>query len=803
MAQEPQVNPNALGAPASGFGQTVSFAFDPRGEVPQLNPVNSTGPRGQVQGGQRAQLSDPGEVKRQQVAPDRTMEILGKVADGFINTKIDEARTEQYLSGMQRAMAGEAVAEVRETVPWYARIFGDTPVIEGAKAYTAQSVVNKTLAEQSAAMPELQKLSGPEAAKHFNQVVKSAMTGDANVDMVIMKAMSDNLPSLMKAQAKANYGYNQKQAAQAMSTSIATGAEALQAVGESYANDTMDQKAYDARSAQFVASVVPPAGIDEEHYIKSLSSNLKGMAAKGQFHAIEALRKSGLFSVLPPDQATAIEGAIESSANKARNNYAFKFAKDMAELKSDAAHPAEGQTPNDIAERIDRMNAAFQKLTGAPKGLYSSDEKADMLTGTLNAFKAEDAKLKAANLVLTNKQATADAKAAAAAAIDAVVDKAVSDGEIAWLKTQPGVTQDAIDRKVLEKTMRDPIAGSNLLANAFVKSNYVNEVMAQDLQAKVRNSYGRESPTADWFASVDQYRHMAAQKGGWALANAYFGPEAHKIARAVSMLGGKGNDNPDASAIYQNSMDESKQAKPSPLNKEEKAGLVSAVEKQSPGWFSKTFGGAVKLRPDTMAIIYDNAEEYTEKWRTVPGMTNEDATARGVAQAVSDGKLELVGGYAVVNPAWQKGKKPPSLREIAENGDGQFFLSIPAGKTDAYFAGFLKDRIKVSDTTSTSIRRMGEAGGMQNYAIVGTGDDGLPKVFNFNSLQWRQYASERTATDTTPAPPDKAWYRAGPKLVEFDTVNPYSSQAERAAQAAKNASNKMLRESKKPGMDVN
>jgi hypothetical protein len=59
---DPQVNPNALGAPTEGFGQTVTFAFDPRGVTPALDIAKSTPAGGSAGPVSHGALRNPDDI---------------------------------------------------------------------------------------------------------------------------------------------------------------------------------------------------------------------------------------------------------------------------------------------------------------------------------------------------------------------------------------------------------------------------------------------------------------------------------------------------------------------------------------------------------------------------------------------------------------------------------------------------------------------------------------------------------------------------------------------------------------------
>ena len=796
---EPTANPNAFSAPAEGFGQTISFAFDPRGEVPQQRPITSQGPRISASAVQGLQRSD----SRVDVssAPDPTAQLLMKAGESILAKQLDAARSAEFVQGMQRAMSGEAITEVRDSVPWYARIFGDTPTIEGARAYTAQDMVNKTLTRETANIKQLEQL-GPEAAgKHFSQVLQGAQTGDRATDGVIIKQMTEQMPALMKAQAKAHYGYNQRKASAALADSIQSGAGALQQFGEMYAGDQVSEADMKLRAQQYVMSVIPPEGIDEESYQKTLTSSIIGMAGAGQFHAIEALRESGVLRALTTDQANRIESTILSKATAARDRYAFQYSGMIAEIKSDAAHPPEGQTQNQLSARIDRANDAFKKLTGSPVGLFSSDQKADLLTQGFNAFKAEESRAARNAEILASREATATAKAIAAADTQETIRSLVSTGDVLLAKKLPGVSGDEVDLEVFKMVRADPNKSGPFLRDAWSKG-YVSNLVADSMQQGLKLAAGNfaqnpaSTPPDTFFEAVTAYRAMS-QQGGPAFANAYFGEHAKAMSYASYMFGSNVLDHPDAASIYQRAMT-ANNFKGETLTAKEQTALVAKVASSGSSWLPKFLGGH-NLREDSIRFLSEEVGNGASQWMA-NGLSKEEA----VAQAMNDvlgpdtsggrrggARGEIIGGYYIRrDPA----SSQETLASLMEGGNGAKFTAIPEESRGEIFNKFLiEGALLPKDLGTTQINRLPDAGGTAQFVVNAKDKDGKTIIRTFTGLQLQEYAAKQTRIARTgrffqhdPDQPVKSGY--GPAI----TFKPgegapsiYADAAEWAAYRAK------------------
>jgi len=779
------VNPNALGAPASGFGQTVSFAFDPVGQAPTLNPATSGGPRGGVSGGSPNRLAST-DV-RLDTSPNPTMALLFKAGEALLAPKIEEQRNEQYIAGMQQAMEGAAIKDVVDQQPWYARIFGDTPAMEGMRAYTVSSKVNETMATQLANMDSLQKLNPQEAAKHFSGLLKGNLTGDSSTDMLIAKTMTDQMPGLMKAQAKSHYGYVQKQAMSALSGNMTTAAAGLQQAGEAYSSDTIDDADMNARKQAFLASIMPPAGINEESYTKTLATNLKVMADKGQFHALNVVRDSGGFGALTAEQQRAVEGAIEGASRRQKDKYTWDFGKQIAELRSDAANPPDGMTPQMIADRYKEMNAKFTKLTGNPSGLFTPDEMSNSLAGTLNYIKNEEkAAIRRAD-TLGSKTSKAEEKAAAAAEQAQAVSSAIANGDVQLARMMTKATNDEIDLEAYKQIKENPKGADFVIRQNWQKSGYVNPILQEQYLAPLRGAEGRDAPDAGFLAAVSIYEQMKQGDGGAGIAAAYFKDYAPKLERFSRMYA---NDPANVGAAYTSAMDRTGVLKPEPLNHKALAKLTADVSKVTNTRVPSWLGGKQNLRPDALDAVAAIAAGNVEEWRGA-GLTDSESLERGIAGAISAGRLELIGGYAIRNS--DTGKGTP-IRELMSSKGGQFNY-VPAGQEDAYFEGFLKDQLKVPQAGTTQISRAGQdaTGSPRFMGTVQTADG--PTIFTFSAHQLQDYASTRTKRET--AAPLVPAYQAGPDL-GYARIEAYHKAQGIAREAAKQADANKKRELKQP-----
>jgi hypothetical protein len=781
-----QVNPNALGAPAEGFGQTVSFAFDPRGQAPNLQLESSRPSGAGVSGVSRPNLAST-NVTAQAPRPDPAIALLMQVGDAILAPHLERERTAKYVAGMQAAMGGAAVKDIVEQQPWYSQLFGDTPMVEGARAYSAGAAVNRTVAEQSSNMDKLKTLNSEQAAKHFSDTISASMVGDPSTDALIMKGMVESLPTLMKTQAKVHYGYGQQQATLAMGANMTTASESLQSMGRDYAKGVISDADFEVAQKNFIYAIAPPEGINEENYAKTTLNSMKQAAITGQFHAVDAFKRSGGMSILTVEQQNSLEATLLSSSTKHRNEYAVEFSREMSELKHDAGMLAEGMSTADIHARYVAMNDTYRKLSGSPVGLWSSDEIVAGTTRSLDFFAAEKAAAAKHNAVITDRNAAASTKAAAAAALDMQVDRAVASGEIASALVLPGVSKDTVDLKFKHAfdsaESKSQSGGAFIMEQGYAKSQYVNGLVANDLQLPLVMAEGKSAPTSGFLKSIDVYQRM--QQTNPAMADAYFGKYAPTIERYIRMTAGDPSGGNMAEA-FSAAMDRTKANRPEALPHKEVASLVDKVHATEgwswPGWLG---GSTVKMRQETVERIAGYAKENIEDWRGVPGITDERAVKMGITSAINSGRVELLGGFTIVNEQANGGKVAPALRQL-----GSASANIPAGQEDAYFKGFLKDELKFQEGSTNIVRSGTNAAGVATFAATVVGSDGTAKMHIFNSNQWRDYSAKRTLTNTVN--PERSPWSFGPEITygtssEEGRQQVYNERAARAkAQAEAN-----------------
>lgn len=639
---------NTLGAPTEGLGQRVTFAFDPVGGLPQLELAG----RGQAQGGVRGGgtvgaggTQAPGIAKPTE---DPTMAVLMQVGEKIMKPRVEQARMEAFINGMQRAMQGEAVADIAAAQPWYTKIFGDSDVVEGARAYAGQTIAQTQVAAMEDQMGELRKMSPDEARKYFIESVNKNLTGDKPTDMAVLQAMTRALPGVMRRQTKEHYGYQQEQATRSEAEAFRAGVKRLQAGARGLATGFTTPEEFDQITDQFERSLMPAVGRDQKSYKESIKDLMVGAAANGDFHALNAMQprkgRMGLIEVLDADQRTAVEKAIEAGESKLRTRYSFEWNDDLAKVAAQAVKPNVGQTTADIAAQVDALNTRFRLETGSKSGLIPPSQREAMLSGSAVAISREKDRIADLRMAQAEKRKVEGDKAAAKNEMDAIIRERAADGSLGTLSANKSFSKEAIN-EVAEPMYRalDPDRRVKFLVENM-RESYVIDPIRMEREGKITSVLSAEQYTPAVQQAFDEYAKL--RDANRFTADAYYGK--HAVA-----LEGFYNDVKNGATIEGAFRDRFvSPGSRSKLGKEDMKAAVEVVSSDYNSFLPEWMGGQ-KLKAGTARRVVNELSDSIERFHSATGNIKE-ATARAMHAHKLNG-LEIVGGYTWVN---SKGQKP-------------------------------------------------------------------------------------------------------------------------------------------------
>jgi hypothetical protein len=686
-----QQTDNLLGAPAEGFGQNITFAFHPDGtRGPQLDGDSAGGGRSGVQGAPTTgalpgyRPVDPGQQ-------DPTLGILMKLADAALAPRIAQAKAEAFVTGMQRAATGEAVKDIAEGQPWYTKIFGDSDVVEGARQYTAQAKAAEVAGAVEDSMHEVRKLAPDKAHAYYSDLVAKTLTGDAATDISVMQSFSRTLPATMRRQAKEHYAWRQEQASGAESSAVLANAALLQKRATA---DTQTTDEYVQNAVQFFASLKPAEGRDPESWTKARTKDLLQLAQAGQFHAINAIKGSGLLDQLHPDQRTRVESAIDTAENRTVANKSFEYAPEIGRIAGEAEVYHDDLTAKNTYAQMAALNERFRKETGIDRDLISLDKGTSVLKDVHTTLLREgerrvrDAEAQAKELAKTNDKAQAErvqrngAVAAislgnAAGAARTLPDSLVHE-EFYKAFTQLGAQGGAP-------------AQSQLLFSNYAQGGYVQPDIKKMYETRAAVAIGAGMPN-DFLDLHNQYAALKAQNP--ALADAYFGKMADRMALFDAYLTpGKAGSRGEAAA-YVAAFGTQEPPKPIPLDKKSRGAALEAMTTQhSAPWWNLMGQHRIALREDQADQAMTSMEPVFEKFRRLPGLSMDDVVRRGLAHSERESGTEFLGGFFMRG---QMGQQPLSsiLKEFRPGDVAKGTGEDAPQYWDAQLQAFLQDKAK-------------------------------------------------------------------------------------------------------------
>lgn len=638
-------------------GAPASFAFNTPQGVPQLDYGNDAGQSHTgVDGGQGVgNGATQGQMQQPTSTANPTLDLLMQAGSALLAPMLKQAKTSAYIQGMQRAMSGEAVTSIAADQPWYSKLFGESDVTEGARAYTGNTVAQTQVAAMTDAMPQLRTMDAAGSTKYFTDSVNSALTGDPATDLSIMQSMTRALPAVMREQAKQHFGWQQEQATAAEDSSFKAQTDALQKLGPSVVNGYTTTDEFNQASQAFVRSQVPAAGRDLKNWQTAQTNRFVEAARIGNFHAINAAMApqgaddqgnggTSLMDTLTDEQQSKVQEAIKSGQGTQRNNYLLgtDVVAQRSAIEAMASHPDEGVSPPDILAKAQDMNDTFQKLTGNKLGVFDGNELAALGKGSANAiWTARDEEWKrgladaARREALGAKGALADTKNAATDAAlfggnGPTVNGAPGSGGLYQLAATPGYDDKDIDYRA-QQTWRGMSPQQQTQA-LLINDKYVIKPISKELDDGAQSAM--LSPTMDGAPTAVYQKWKALYDQSPAVAASYYpkaGPKLEKFNNMVT------NEGFDPNTAYQSAI-----VNPVPSVKPDRKVLeaqIATIQGQENGLFK------TNMNPDAIKLLADASEQGAADWGTYLN-DPKSGSIRAYNALKATGTTESVGSYA-------------------------------------------------------------------------------------------------------------------------------------------------------------
>ena len=363
---------NTLGAPTEGLGQTVTFAGNAQGGVPQTSAMQRGSLRNSATGGGAQRTAQALQVPTPQ--GDSLFKTLARLGGEVLKPHLEAERTLKYMEGMQTAASGQAITEIVDEQPWYSQVFGSTSLVDGARAHTAAAKATAIAVDMETNMTTLRKMAPSEFAQYSTKAMQKAYTGDATTDMMLTQQVGQTLPSVMKAQAKEHIRYTQEVFDESRLASHTASFANLRAVAQNSQRPTSTVAADDMVEAELATlrAITDLPDVDQQHQDKLLTSAVVGAVAQGNFAVYDLMHKSKRIEALSPEQQLHIERARHQAHGQAVGSISNDLLQQRADFETMAFDPT--RNDDEFFAARDRINTQYTRETGDTQPLVSAGD---------------------------------------------------------------------------------------------------------------------------------------------------------------------------------------------------------------------------------------------------------------------------------------------------------------------------------------------------------------------------------------------------------------------------------------------
>lgn len=687
-------------------------------QQPGVQQARASGEQSEVRGGLKGQQGAGSAVRATAVSlpqgqQDNTLGVLLKLGESLIAPQVAKIRTQQTVQGMQRVASGEALTDIVNEQPWYSKIFGDDPMVEGAMAYSVQAQTQTWASEQENQMAELRKRSPSEIPGYIMESMGKFMTGDPDTDALIKANIGKAVPGVIKRHTKENYAYMQEQASEARMRSWSSAAESVRVMYQA-APDMYTPDEYAQREQDMLASLVPTAGANEESWYKDIRQFISGQAEGGNFHAINVLRKGGVLSNMKQEDKLKTEQFIDRYSAWHASQAAINYSDGITAIKVDA-HSGR-LSAHEVQDAYEKLNNSYTAISGNPKGVVGKGEiVGDARAAAVYAITA------------SQKQLAAAATSADAQTRQNGLVQSLWSGDAA-LAGANGFKSTEVDNTFLAEwtaKMRSGDIGSatKLLVNNGL-AGYDNKYVKSEILRLVNNGNG-EQYNENWGAAYGLWKNIrTAKNGGEATAQQYFDERTHmRMAAFESALAGR-----DPAQYGEWAYQQSLRARGNPgvdISKDDRKGMKDYLQG---GMFSS--GAAPGLTPESEQLV---TNLMGQAYGTLKGVTTGDQLPKDALARAKASGLEVLGKHA-----WVRDNNQRDLYSYFSSGADPSTKGLTREQLADDFSDVVDARVKAlgGDGNARVLRGVDEQG-KATFQIF-TFHDGVslpPAVFNTDDLK--------------------------------------------------------------------
>lgn len=761
------ISDNTLGAPTEGLGQTVTFVADGRQGTPQTQAMQRQMLRNNPTGGGAVLTARALQIPESDAGA--TFKALAKLAGEALKPHIEAERTAAYVNGMQQAAQGQAIQEIVDEQPWYSRLFGSTSLVDGARAYTATAKATSIATELEADMPKLREMPPNQFSKHVTERMLGSATGDAATDMIVQQQMAQQLPGVMKQQAKNHLLFNQER----LVTSIGVNADAaLAKVGSSdaaYRNPANASDGDDLVANELLAiqAFVRPPEIDPTVFNKATSAAVVKAIQGGNFAAHDLVKSSGIFNTFDPQQQAAIEQAHYRASQSAKLALPLEFADTLAQfgrLQADAT-----TSKDEIIAGARSINEQYTQLTGDRAPFLRTDQVGMEIE---KLYATQDRELEAQQRKL---EAASTAAAKDAAKIDQLLTVSTVMATGGYVGRESTETRANAWAVLAENTAKDPAKLASVRVQQSGLGNR-DDSFAAKLQGVTAQALAGGRP--DQLAAVysDYYVPLLKAAGDNPVAaQDYFGDAGKTMAAYHKIASGRALTGMEAEVAYTETVRQG--AAP----KEQPAKTVAGVAKAfTSGMFAKAWHA---LPGDDFAVKDPEGLASTLLSKTRLDLKDEDSAELALREAERRGEITLLAGRH-----WTKLPTQGDFR-TALSKDMTKVASDEVNRAFDYSMEFYSKRAGID--TIQAVGQISDAGGEPRIYLMGTNAAGQIVTTVMSAQEARNnWATQRDAIRPSMNAGSQEGWKGGAPVIPEGRPTIYASDAERAAYRARQKANK-------------
>ncbi|ALF01677.1 internal virion protein [Caulobacter phage Percy] len=530
-------------------------------------------------------------------------------------------------------------------------IFGPSYYQEGAAMYEAQTRIQEQQAGWLGEMDTLKLMKPDELAKKLADDGDKLMTGNPWADKIIQQGLMNTMGPMIDQVTRARVAHQQQEAVDKQVNAIDLAATNLQTLGSNVSlystGDDGATQAYAAAEKSFLGLMAKPPGQTDESFRKSINTSLRMALDKGNLHAFELLKSTGILGAMEAKDAEAIERMYDSKARAAMNEAAVNTPGVMQRLLSIEILTQKNKDGKFSAGSADKAMTLLKEANEGVKAVTGS--KTDMFTledfvrvgGNVVAAQFEAQRREQAKWESRMEQDERDRLKAQGYADSAKL--AAATGGLGEAVKIGATTADVADLYI-----RNQIRAGNL-GQAYLNfktDKFVSQQAVKEIAAGLENSLGK-GYTNDVDSKLKLFNSMVDQ-GSIGMAQAYYGTEMSarmaQMSRAID--GGATPQQAYEAVMADKYMGTRLQLDPA-IRKEAGVLLDREVKDSMPGWASGLQAWPESTKRTVKQVI---TEDFAIGYKNY-GRDPKSIAAGAYEAAVASGRLEVLGGFAIVSPS--------------------------------------------------------------------------------------------------------------------------------------------------------